>query len=271
MGLTIHYSLSAKGDEAQARRIIQALHQTAQLLPFEELGQIVKVSGQQCDFKKRPQNDSLRWLFIQAVGSVEFHPQVRQKETSTWFDVPPSTLIAFETWPGEGCESANFGLCRYPPVIETGYGLLKTGLAGWRWSSFCKTQYASNPNCGGAAHFLKCHLSVIAMLDRAKQLGCLDGVSDEGHFWEKRDLSALLREIGSWNELLAAFGGKLKDFLADNPVVLQSTIAHYPNFEQLEAAGQSRLSPELQQLFALIGRVQVSQQQGSEVSPTQAP
>ena len=38
MGLTIHYSLKARGSDAQARNLINALHQTAQDLPFKELG-----------------------------------------------------------------------------------------------------------------------------------------------------------------------------------------------------------------------------------------
>jgi hypothetical protein len=53
MGLTIHYSLKARGSDAQARKLIQALHQTAQDLPFKELGEIVDLSGDRCDFNKR--------------------------------------------------------------------------------------------------------------------------------------------------------------------------------------------------------------------------
>lgn len=44
---------------------------------------------------------------------------------------------------------------------------IKTGLgSGWRHSSFCKTQYASDPECGGVPNFLKCHISLITLLDR---------------------------------------------------------------------------------------------------------
>lgn len=88
-----------------------------------------------------------------------------------------------------------------------------------------------------------------------KELGCLERVSDEGEFWEKRDLPALVAEIGSWNEMIAAFGGKLKDLLGDGPLGVQSAIAGYPNFEQLEAAGQDKLQPGYAQLASLIGRV----------------
>ena len=93
------------------------------------------------------------------------------------------------------------------------------------------------------------------MLDKAKELGCLERLSDEGGFWEKRDLQALVKEIGSWNEMIAAFGGKLKDLLGDGPLGLQSAISEYPNVERLEAAGQSKLPPGVERLAKLIQRV----------------
>jgi hypothetical protein len=109
------------------------------------------------------------------------------------------------------------------------------------------------------------------MLDKAKELGCLERVSDEGGFWEKRDLPALVQEIGSWNEMIAAFGGKLKDLLGDGSVGLESAIAEYPNFEQLEAAGESKLPPGYEKLARLIGRVGAIQRQGSEAACAAAP
>src|ERR1017187_3291687 len=215
MGLTIHYSLKARGSDAQARQLIQALHQTAQDLPFKELGPVVELSGEQCDCKKRPKGDPLNWLLIQATEDVEVKPKGKKQNPgwTTSYYVYPSRVMGFTTWPGEGCEESNFGLCQYPQTIATDRGPLRTGLSGWCWSSFCKTQYASNPQHGGVANFLRCHLTVIAMLDRAKQLGCLEEVSDEGDFWNMRQLPSLVREIGSWNEMIAAFGGKLKDLL----------------------------------------------------------
>lgn len=93
------------------------------------------------------------------------------------------------------------------------------------------------------------------MLDKARELGCLERVCDEGEFWEKRDLQALVQEIGSWNEMIAAFGGKLKDLVGDGLLRIQSAISGYPNFEHLEAAGQDKLPPGYAQLASLIQRV----------------
>ena len=97
-------------------------------------------------------------------------------------------------------------------------------------------------------------ITVIAMLDKAKELGCLAEVSDEGGFWQKRDLKALVQEIGSWNEMIAAFGGKLKDVLGGGSLGVQSPITQFPNFERLEAAGQNQLPPGFEKLAKLIGR-----------------
>jgi hypothetical protein len=267
MGLTIHYSLKARGSDARARKLINELHQAAQDLPFKELGQVIELSGDQCDSKTRDREDPLRWLLIQAEESVEIAPQDPAMPAQGWHSyerVKPLHLIGFRAWPGEGCEASNFGLCRFPAVVQTEGGPCKTKLSGWRYSSFCKTQYSSDPNYGGAPNFLQCHLTVIAMLDKAKELGCLEEVSDEGDFWQRRDLQALVQEIGSWNEMIAAFGGRLKDLLGNGALGVEAPITEFPNFEQLEAAGQDKLPPGCEKLIRLIGRV------GPKMRPEQA-
>ncbi len=116
---------------------------------------------------------------------------------------------------------------------------IRTRLSGWFWGSFCKTQYASNPEHGGVPHFLRCHLAVVKLLDRAKELGILESVSDEGDYWEDRDVESLARHVGEWNSMLAGWAGQLKDALEDqgNGLSLQAGILGFPNFEHLEAAG----------------------------------
>ena len=81
-----------------------------------------------------------------------------------------------------------------------------------------------------------CHLSVIRMLDHAQELGILEHVSDEGDYWEKRDIEALAREVGQWNQMIAGLAGELKDLVGDQ---LVAAIARYPDFEHLEAAGRT--------------------------------
>ena len=247
MGLTIHYSLQSHArSPKKAREPIAWLRGKALDLPLEQVGDIIELAGDDCDYESRNSDDPHRWMLIQAGQYIE-----RSVAGGTYsYHVSPSHVIAFETLPGPGCEPANFGLCRYPAFIEidgeeqyiAGEGLrrpkrrLSTGLTGWRWQSFCKTQYASNPECGGVQNFLRCHLAVIKLLDQAKSLDILADVCDEGDFWEKRDIPALARGVGEWNEMIAAFAGQMKDWLGDG---VQSAITAFPNFEHLEAKGRA--------------------------------
>ena len=248
MGLTIHWSLrSNTRSPKKARELVAQLRGRALDLPFEQVGDIVELSGSECDYESREPDDPHRWLLIQAGQYID--RPARGGGTHS-YSVAPTHVIAFEAIPGPGCEAANFGLCRYPMLIEVeeeerfvrGEGFvrpkrrLRTGLTGWQWSSFCKTQYASNPDCGGAQNFLRCHLAVIKVLDHAKSLGVLDEVSDEGDFWEKRDVRELTQEVGQWNQMIATFAGRVKDWYDGD---VEAAITAFPDFEHLEARGQA--------------------------------
>ena len=137
MGLTIHYQLKAKGSEAKARKLIEALHQQAHDLPFKEVGDIVDLSGDECNYDKRDKDDPLRWLLIQSQGSVSLSHLPGESEYSSR-RVSPTRLIAFTAWPGEGCEESNLGLCQYPAaIVDPRHGKLKTKLSGWCFWTFC--------------------------------------------------------------------------------------------------------------------------------------
>jgi len=76
------------------------------------------------------------------------------------------------------------------------------------WSSFCKTEYASRPDRGGWANFQRAHLSVVAILEHMQHIGFSVEVSDEGGFWETRDLAVLARHVGQ-EDVLAAEQGEV--------------------------------------------------------------
>jgi len=219
MGLTIHYSLHADPCPAEeARRLVEQLRGRALDLPFQEVGDVVECVGDECDFDRREQDDPDRWLLVQ---SMRLTP-ARQLE-------PPSHLIAFSTWPAEGSEQANFGLATYP-----------TAGPGWHWASFCKTQYASNPDYEGIDNFLRAHLSVVRLLDHAGELGILAAVNDEGGFWQNRQVQDLVQTVARWNEVIAGIAGKFKDLLGDRA---EAEITKYPDFEHLEAKGRDQDHP----------------------------
>src|SRR5262245_52392744 len=123
MGLCVNYSLQyRRWDDVEAR--VAMMRQLALDLPLEHVGDIVDLRGEQCDFEARraelqngdETNESLCWLLIQAGQSV---PCPWNKHISR--TVNPTRVIAFDTWPGPGCEAANFGLCLFPAEIDWEY------------------------------------------------------------------------------------------------------------------------------------------------------
>lgn len=239
MGLTIHYGMKSRIKKtSNVRARLEQLRQRALDLPFEEVGEIHEFVGEDCDFEKHRGTDNL-WLLIQSSGNVEYKTRYGHK---LYYTVQPDHVMGFSTWPGEGCEEANFGFCHYPETMQVEFGeTIPTNLKGWRWSSFCKTQYATNPECGGIQNFLRCHLCVIRMLDHARELKILDGVSDEGDYWEKRDLESLAREVGEWNTMIAGFFGAIKDNMGDDLDIV-SEIHRFFDFEHLEAEAQVKIA-----------------------------
>ena len=232
MGLTIHYRLATdRTDAAAVRSLVQEFRRLAQPLPFQEVGEVIEFEGDQC--RDDDQGDSHRWLKIQAGYFLEIGER--------FLHVAPLHVIAFTTIPGEGSEPANIGLARYPDSVSIEQGSKKrrvrTSLTGWHWKTFCKTQYASNPECGGVANFIRCHLSVIGLLDAIKnrQLATVE-VSDESDYWNHRNTRQLAETVGEWNQMVAAVVGEFKDAAAGG--IIQAPITEFPNFEHLEADGQ---------------------------------
>lgn len=172
------------------------------------------------------------------------------------------------------------GRCPLPAAFNE-VRKVPTKLAGWYWRSFTKTQYASDPTCGGIPNFLRCHISVITLLDRiAKLPGMKVTVDDEGKFGPstysddykeayeagrkptysrhkgKYNPAALANEVGEWNSMIAGFSGALSDALAGTEIQLEAPIKDFPDFERLEFRGQNLkyLEPFLKAMKALSVR-----------------
>lgn len=327
MGLTIHYGLKTQLTKPKdVRRLVESMRQLALDLPFEEVGEIVELRGKECDTEARrselkngdEKNERLFWLLIQAGQSVTC-PWNRHISRM----VNASRIIAFDTWPGPGSESANFGLCLYPaeidweytpeedqrfqespkngngwhrfswdmwdrhckrnrcirsPAAHTETRKVSTKLAGWQWRSFCKTQYASDPKCGGVPNFLRCHISLITLLDRMGKLpGLKVKVEDEGKYgpstfsddWQEAheagrkptyrrhkgqyNPAELVKEVGEWNQLIAGFAGAFNDALSGSGMTMDAPIKNFPDFECLEFKGRNSkyLTPFLKAMKAM--------------------
>jgi len=157
-------------------------------------------------------------------------------------DVHP--IESFFFWANnEGAEPLIIGLARYPSVIEhTVDGRaesFETGLGvGWHWEGFCKTQYAGMPDAGGPDHFVRSHRAVVAVLDHAAALGLGVEVYDESKYWDHRDEPTLRQSLHEWNAMIASVAGKMKDTGRD----ITGPILSHPNFEHLEAEGESAIA-----------------------------
>jgi hypothetical protein len=106
------------------------------------------------------------------------------------------------------------------------------------WGSFCKTQYANSPDAGGLPNFIRAHLAVCAILEKAGKLGFRVNVKDEGDFWTNRDVKTLAEEVGQWDQMIAGMFGVLKDAAPAGSVV-DSAMAGRHDFEQLELKAQN--------------------------------
>ncbi|RDJ34912.1 MAG: hypothetical protein DWQ19_08745 [Crenarchaeota archaeon] len=305
MGLTVHYTLKYTGKSPKRpAQLVERMRQLALDLPFDEVTDIVDISGQEISQRIEDPNDPLQWLLIQA-GDYFTYPWNDRKSQR----INAERAIAFTAIPGPGSEPVNLGLCVYPKEItldycafedqkfliykeggrpqvntkkyfkwknkdprsiEPGPRTVPTKFSGWQWQSFCKTQYASNPACGGLANFLKCHISVITLLDRIAELPAMKvTIEDEGKYgpstysddWEEAyaegrqptyvwhpatyNVKTLTQEVGDYNELVASLGGLLKDKAG---AAVKSPIFDYQNFEQLEFKGQKNVNKFLDAL-----------------------
>lgn len=209
MGLTIHYELGYGGQSPE--EVLEKLRQKALDMPVKEVSNRVihLKKGEIAIYLSHRDKNEHTWALIQATAYVQVG--------NISIGVPPMEVYFFSVWPGEECEEANFGLARYPATITYGGRIIPTGIGGgWRWRSFCKTQYASNVS---AEHFLKCHVSVCSLLKEAEKIGILKRVNDEGHFWEQWDYDALVREVAEWNSMLVEVIQKLKSAFGSENVV----------------------------------------------------
>lgn len=247
MGLTIHWSLQGPETRIEATAIIERLRQRAMDLPFESVGDIVYFKGEQAQFENDPKDSEHRWLKIQSRETIW------SKDGRIGWDCPARELVGFQINVAPGSEWMELLLATYPKTIliederTRRPKRLRTNLHGWCGDGFCKTQYASRPDCGGVANFLRAHLSVCRLLDRAKELEILKSVSDEGGFFEKRDVPALVNEIADWNAFLAAGVGAVDEIVGGK---VAAPIKEFPNFEQLKAQGGDQIDGLLRWLKA---------------------
>jgi hypothetical protein len=226
----IWYELRAEcGTLDRAERLVSDLHRMAANLPFDRVTELQPVESRA---------RGVDGLF--AANSIDLpHPTDGRRSRMLSFD--PLEGVGFVVFPGQRCESASFGLARYPRFIddeETGESQA-TGFGNefyWHWG--CKTQYAFRL---GREHFLRCHLTLIELLDRANEMGIVARVTDAGGYWESRSIEDLLRIRQEHDEMVAAVVGPIADALANVDGQIIAPVMEDPRFEYLEAEGRRKL------------------------------
>jgi len=227
MGLSIHFNLAAPPgtNRARAKEIVARLRQRA--MRYKAAGRVEAVSP------LREDAAALRW-----GRTWRFIPVPGRPGSSYDMELTPLEGIVLGVGVGKDCEPLWLGLCRYPKTAWAGGDMRRTGLSGWRWEGFCKTQFAS---LHGWPHFRRCHLAVLGLLEAACRLGCRVEVEDEGEYWPGRNEAALRRNVEEMNGAIAGAAGAMKDFdVAKGGTGVQSPIFAHPRFEHLEAEGAAQ-------------------------------
>lgn len=220
MGLDIFYDLHAPDgwDSNRVRKTLTKAREFALGLGFAEVGPV------EPNDPEHPVSICLK----------------RHSKKYAFLSVEAKRGWRFRTWPGEGCETAFFGLCRFPSHLEKDGRSFATGYGkGWHYHTWCKTQYA---DVISREHFLKCHLGVIRILDFLKEAGLKVGARDGGDYWKTRDLKRLAAKLDEMHCLVAAVTGAFKDASEKMTGQVISPITGKKNFEHLEARGREMMA-----------------------------
>jgi hypothetical protein len=95
---------------------------------------------------------------------------------------------------------------------------------------------------------------VIALLDAAAATpGLAVEVDDEGEFWTKRNVPALVQEATGMNEAMAAMFSNLQSSVGPG---LESSLQRFPNLDQLETAGINQ--PQAMALCRLLAKTKAT-------------
>ena len=250
MGLTIHFGLALPAVTPRAEVVdrLERLRTAATLLPFAAVGDVALTRAGEAlgeGLVDRPQLERCfrMWAWLQVehgrvvdgAGEVAAELPDVQIETMTFeadddFDdgvLPEAVGFAIDV--GAHCEPAMFGLAWVPPR-DAQFRQLDDEPPVWRWHCSCKTQYASMES---DEHFIRCHTALVALLDEARSLGFDVDVTDEGEYWETRDLDRLGANLRRINHVMAEFSGALHDAIGGEHRV-EAEIFRHPNFERLE-------------------------------------
>jgi len=223
MGLTIHYTLrpGRLRTVAELKHLLRRLQRRARKNGCAHVGKVLHAA----------ENDPAAPEFFDCAPGTERRLHEGGRGADGWL---------LEVWPGEGCETAVFGLVAHRRELprRAGQSSRRRRYAKrrvWRLDAFCKTQYAGEH---GWEHFRACHLRVIQLLDLWREAGARVEAHDEGGYWKERSEAKLRRELEDYDRCIAALGGGFKDAYGEGEVI--APIFARKNFERLEHEGRQK-------------------------------
>lgn len=222
MGLTIHWELQARGKRERIRGLLETAREICAMMRFDALPELEVSPVMEYDwgaFDRKDLDEGWEWSHIQAGRYVDVDPDTKKplsrRESERRRKLRQAYLDRYGRWsrgctPGitsrsdrpkdgfffrvcidNGCEPCNIALSLFGD---------RTML--WESGSFCKTQYAE--------HFVESHLVAISVLDICRAAGIKVDVSDEGDYWETRDLGVLGGNIESSRAMIENLGGLIE-------------------------------------------------------------
>ena len=241
MGLHINHELSLPGNvvESDVVERLAMLRQHALALPFDQVSELVRLTEDDLagpdptsGFVYARLEDVVHtWAALarKAIYRRSLGVPEDDEVAFTRVKVPPTlpaVVHGFAVHPGRGSEPATFGLVRLT-------GPEHASLPWW-WYGSCKTQFTS---VVGNEHLIRCHGSLVVLLDDATRLGFDVVVRDETGYWESRDPTKLVEAVEQMNRLIARFAGLFTDAVRDaggDSRQVQGAIFEHPDFERLE-------------------------------------
>lgn len=219
MGLTIHYRYRFDGSRDELRERLETITGAVDDLPedVEVPGLFHFTAGELKSGRGiglGPDGDDRETVREYYRGSVTtslsgVHGSEYRLPGGAWQDERPDTdgRMQMRWLPGEDAVVDNWEAFVMPVWVMPGCEPFQIVLGRpedgdeWMGRGFTKTQYAED--------FLKAHLTVITMLDMVDAAGMLEDVSDEGDYWEDRDLSALTDSIQEYKVVVEGLGSVL--------------------------------------------------------------
>jgi hypothetical protein len=181
MGLTIHYTLSVKRGTLvrELRKVLHRLARRARKNGCAHVGKVLHSTESDPDAPP----------FFDCAPGCERRLHGGGRGTHGWL---------LEVWPGEGCETAVFGILQHrralpPKRGQPAWVTRYSKRSDWELAAWCKTYYAANY---GHEHFVQCHERVIQLLDLWRAAGFGLRVQDDGGFWQSRSRESLAAQIG---------------------------------------------------------------------------